>query len=348
MKPMWARPAITMTTPTMIASMRGQGDGSRRVATRQRQRRDRRGDHRAEGGVRAEHEHARRAEDGVADEAEDRRVEPGHRRQPGQLGVGHPLGHEEGGEHQAGHDVLGQPRPLVRRGDAEAGDEGPDACGRLRRCARDRHARLALVSRQGRAALGDGTDRATADDPGGRQRQPSPERPLTQRRRAATSGASAQPLGEPTILLRRTTGTWVAPDLGWARLLRWRGRGVVHEVLGGECGTRALRDQTDDLDDAFAAGGTSGDGVAGSYRVCRLGVGAVDGDMACLARCRRDRPGREDPDRPGPGVHADAGRGRRRHGGSVGAPLARSFDARPPHAHHRRRAALRGCWTPRH
>ena len=44
---------------------------------------------------------------GVPDEAEDRRVEAGDGRQPGQLGIGHPLGHENGRQHQASHQVLG-------------------------------------------------------------------------------------------------------------------------------------------------------------------------------------------------------------------------------------------------
>ena len=57
----------------------GQGDRRRRVAGRQ-QRDDRREDQRRDRRVRPEHEHPRRPEHGVADEAADRRVQPVDRR----------------------------------------------------------------------------------------------------------------------------------------------------------------------------------------------------------------------------------------------------------------------------
>ena len=111
MKPEWASPATTMTTPTMIAS----SDASATA---------RAGSPPAsssgaivaaiigpERGVRAEHQHPGRPEDRVADQAEDRGVEAGDRRQPGQLGVGHALRHEQRRQHQPGDDVLAsQPR----------------------------------------------------------------------------------------------------------------------------------------------------------------------------------------------------------------------------------------------
>ena len=59
---------------------RRQRDGLGRVTAGQGQRRDRRGDHRPQRGVRPEHEDARRAEDRVAEQAEDRGVETGDRR----------------------------------------------------------------------------------------------------------------------------------------------------------------------------------------------------------------------------------------------------------------------------
>ncbi len=102
---------------------RRQCDGLGRVAARERQGGDGRRDHRPERRVRAEHEDARRPEDRVAEQAEDRGVETGDRRQPGQLGVRHPLRHEQGREHQAGDDVLGQPAALVGAEQAETGDE---------------------------------------------------------------------------------------------------------------------------------------------------------------------------------------------------------------------------------
>ena len=59
-------------------------------------------------------------EERVADEAGDRRVEPGDRREPGQLGVGHALRDEDRREHEAGDEVGAQPRSLVRPGGAHA------------------------------------------------------------------------------------------------------------------------------------------------------------------------------------------------------------------------------------
>ena len=93
---------------------RGERDGPRRVAAGEQQRGDRRRDHRTERRVGAEHQDPGRAEDGVAEQAQDRGVEAGDRRKPGQLGVRHPLRHQQRREHQPGDDVLGQPFPLVR------------------------------------------------------------------------------------------------------------------------------------------------------------------------------------------------------------------------------------------
>jgi hypothetical protein len=90
---------------------RRQRDGARRVAAGAGQRQDRRGDHRPERGVRAQHQDPRRAEHRVAEQAQDGGVQAGDRRQPRQLGVRHALRHEQGAEHDPGHDVLGQPLP---------------------------------------------------------------------------------------------------------------------------------------------------------------------------------------------------------------------------------------------
>ena len=85
------------------------------------QRRDGREDQGRDRRVGPEHEHPRRAEHRVADQAGDGRVEPGDRGKPGQLGVGHALGHEDGGQDDAGHEVGAQPRPLVGAQGANAG-----------------------------------------------------------------------------------------------------------------------------------------------------------------------------------------------------------------------------------
>ena len=82
---------------------------------------DRGEDQRRQGRVRAQHEDAGRAEQRVDEERHDRRVQPVDRLEPGRFRVAHAGGHEEGGEHDAGDDVLAQPRPLVRAQDADAG-----------------------------------------------------------------------------------------------------------------------------------------------------------------------------------------------------------------------------------
>ena len=92
--------------------MPGQRDRLSPGRRRDEQRRDRREDQRRDRRVGPEHEDARRPEERVADEAGDRRVQAGDRRQAGQLGVGHALRHEDGGEDEAGDEVGAQPAPL--------------------------------------------------------------------------------------------------------------------------------------------------------------------------------------------------------------------------------------------
>ena len=87
---------------------------------------DRRRDHRAERRIRAEDEDRRRADEGVRDEADDRRVQAGDRRQAGQLRVGHALRHEQGDEDDAGDQVAGEERPVVRAGDPDPRDPSLD------------------------------------------------------------------------------------------------------------------------------------------------------------------------------------------------------------------------------
>ena len=97
----------------------GEGDRGRGIIAGDEERRDGGEDEGPERRVGAEHQHARRAEDRVADQAGDGGVQAGDRREAGQLGVGHALRHEDGGQHYAGDDVEAQPGPLVgaqRRG----------------------------------------------------------------------------------------------------------------------------------------------------------------------------------------------------------------------------------------
>ena len=83
-------------------------DGRLRASVRCRERDDGRRDHRAEGRVRAEHEDPGRPEQGIADQREDGRVETGDGRQPGQLGVRHPLRDQQGRDHETGDQVLAE------------------------------------------------------------------------------------------------------------------------------------------------------------------------------------------------------------------------------------------------
>ena len=92
---------------------RGQRDRARRIAVGADEREDRGGDHRPERRVRAEHEDPRRAEDRVAEQAQDRRVEAGDRRQPGELGVRHPLRDEQRRQDEPGDDVVRKPADPV-------------------------------------------------------------------------------------------------------------------------------------------------------------------------------------------------------------------------------------------
>ena len=85
------------------------GQGDRRLLVASRQWEDRRRDHRPEGRIGTEDEDRRRPDQGVRDEADYRRVQPGDRRQPGQLRVGHALRDEQGHQDDAGDQVARQP-----------------------------------------------------------------------------------------------------------------------------------------------------------------------------------------------------------------------------------------------
>ena len=112
-----------------------QDDRRPRVSDDQ-QGRDRSEDQGRDRGVGPEHEDPRRPEEGVADQAGDRRVEAGDGRQAGELRVGHPLGHQDRGEDDAGDQVgasgpagvlleeLDPGHPAMQPAGAERGDRG--------------------------------------------------------------------------------------------------------------------------------------------------------------------------------------------------------------------------------
>ena len=90
----------------------GERDRGRRIAGHE-QRRDGREDQRRHRGVRPEHEDARRTQARVPDEAGDRRIEAGDRRQPGELGVRHALRHQDRREDKPGDEIRPQPGSTV-------------------------------------------------------------------------------------------------------------------------------------------------------------------------------------------------------------------------------------------
>ena len=115
MNPSFADPRNDRDGAHQQGQHRRQRDRALGIAAGSDDRQDRRRDHRTQGGIRAQHEDSRRPERRVADQAEDRRVQPGDRRQAGKLGVGHPLRHQQRGQHEAGDDVAPQPRPAIGR-----------------------------------------------------------------------------------------------------------------------------------------------------------------------------------------------------------------------------------------
>ena len=96
----------------------GQSDGSMHVATRQ-QWHEGGEDHGRDRRIRTEDEDPGRSEDRIADEAPNGRVQTGHGREPGQLRVGQPLRHQDGGKHDACDDVRPRPSPVVGPNDPE-------------------------------------------------------------------------------------------------------------------------------------------------------------------------------------------------------------------------------------
>ena len=107
----------------------GEGDELGRVVG-DREREDRGEDQRPERRVGPEDEDARGTEDRVADEARDGRVEAVHGRQAGKLGVGHALGHEDRGQHDARNEVGSQPALLVPRQHRDTRNPATDARAR--------------------------------------------------------------------------------------------------------------------------------------------------------------------------------------------------------------------------
>ena len=109
----------------------GERDRRSGIPAGDEQRRDRGEDQRRDRRVGSEHQNARGPEQRVADEAGDRRVEAGDRRQPGELGVRHALRDQDRREHDSGYEVRAQPRPVVAARGAYARDPPlhPSVCG---------------------------------------------------------------------------------------------------------------------------------------------------------------------------------------------------------------------------
>ena len=124
----------------------GERDGRLRIAC-DGERHDGGEDQRRHRRVRPEHEHARRTHQRIPDEAGNGRVEPGHRRQAGQLGVGHALRYQDRRQHHPGHEIGAQPHALVAA-------ERPDAGHLAPRAETTRRARIGRSARQISAMTG--------------------------------------------------------------------------------------------------------------------------------------------------------------------------------------------------
>ena len=101
-----ARPPASMIAPTTRAS--SPASATRWSGVGAGQRDDRGGDERADRRVGADDQDAAGAEQEVDDQRDQRRVQAGDRRQPGELRVAHALGDEQGGEHDPGEQVAAQ------------------------------------------------------------------------------------------------------------------------------------------------------------------------------------------------------------------------------------------------
>ena len=99
----------------------------RRVAASAEEREDRRRDERTERRVRPEHEDPRRTEDRVCEQRGHGRVETGHRREPGELGVRHALGDEQRDQSKTGDHVVARPSALVVADELHAWDGAESA-----------------------------------------------------------------------------------------------------------------------------------------------------------------------------------------------------------------------------
>jgi hypothetical protein len=101
------KPAGEHDAPDEDRQQAAKGDPLRLVAG-SRQRDDRGGNERRDRRVRAEDEDRRRAQEEVDGERHQGRVQPGDRRQAGELGVRHPLRDEKRREDRARHHVAAQ------------------------------------------------------------------------------------------------------------------------------------------------------------------------------------------------------------------------------------------------
>ena len=133
----WSRKVRT------LAKKRGQGahhqgqggsqrDGPLWIPVRAHQREDGRGDHRPERGVRSEHEDPGRPDERVTDQAQDRCVETCDGRKARELGVSHPLRHQQRGEDEPCHQIPWQPPRLVVAQHRHCGDAWDPGSGGFR------------------------------------------------------------------------------------------------------------------------------------------------------------------------------------------------------------------------
>ena len=100
-------------TPTRMASIDASATSAGWASVGAGEREDCGCDHGAKRRVGPEDQYARWSQRCISDKAKDRGVEARDGRQPSQLGVGHPLGHQNGGEYQTGHQIFEQPSWLV-------------------------------------------------------------------------------------------------------------------------------------------------------------------------------------------------------------------------------------------
>ena len=225
-EPELAEPEADLGEPDQHRQHAGQRDRRARVSARQ-QRRDRGEDQRRDRRVGAEHEHPRGPEHRVADQARDRRVEAGDRREPGQL-ARRPCPAGRG-------SPPARPRP-----------RDPVAATRADRCgARERPApsarRESRVPRSCRR-LARPDRRRVAGRPTGQARGEHAGADARSRRRPPRRSGSARPCARASRRPRPPTGRAAARVPAARRRRRWRTRtprrcGRMGRTSSAACGS---------------------------------------------------------------------------------------------------------------